>query len=894
MGMKEYTNMSQYSEILHMTKFELAFCISYFISALIICVYSTPMGSLFSPDSTAYVLDAENFLGKFPIYYSAPIYPALIAIGMFFGLTLEQSAGIVPIICYSLVGFPLYLIGKTISRPVAGYLACIICLLCGKYLLYLATYAWTDMPFIFFSICALLFLTIYNKYQTSNSIVFTEFFVILASFTRLLGISLIPIGIIVIALNNKNLKKFLSSVFIFCLMPTVLFIIWMIKANKTYYFFSGTTSPLNLAKLPIDLSILKFITLAKEITSLGDIQIIFILIPFCFLVIYIYFKKRLIDFIKKTASLTICIIIYSIVLIESTSSLSTSIQNVPLEIRYVIPIYPYLVLMVILLFLYVYDEIDDRKYKFAFKAILIILLICLVAQGANSLYIEANDIRTQSIVNYSDREGLSRYISEYNVTPNDIYIDRKSVFSNLQMELFSHQTRHQIKIITNSIPGETILDNLSASSYSGQATSLADLIKKNRDRPIYIIVSYKVSQIYSRNSSKYICLSNPYKFSESIIYKVELKENESDFSDSSIITNSNSISNSIITHLVGNFKGSKNSQLLLLSHNSKSTKNQDVQILDFVKGFPDEIKYKKPSQETRYLANLPDFNSTILAGDFMDLGYSQALFINRNLKGDKIIIEDFSQEKPLAITRYSEVLRNDSYLKNLFNPNNLQLTGDFLDIGYIQVLSMDRNSKDGKLEIVDFKKGKPHAFMEISEIEDDLRIPIASLLDHGDLQFAGDFMGLGYSQILFINLNHSKAENAKIVIADFSKTPPSVKYLEKWGESSIFSGWLDANDTQLVGDFMGIGHSQVLFVSDPHKGGKIMIADFSPDKPFATIKFSERWVKGVFEGWLDINDTRVAGDFAGLGYDQILFINSSLNGIRTKIVDFKYGMPIQL
>ncbi len=240
------------------------------------------------------------------------------------------------------------------------------------------------------------------------------------------------------------------------------------------------------------------------------------------------------------------------------------------------------------------------------------------------------------------------------------------------------------------------------------------------------------------------------------------------------------------------------------------------------------------------------------------------------------------------------MLGDNSTLKELFNSNNTRHAGNFQGLGYSQVLFIDHNSEDGKLAIVDFRKGRPHAFTEISEIGDDL-IPLASLLDRGNIQLAGDFMGLGHSQVLFLNRNHSKTETAKIVISDFSKVPPSIKYLEKWGESSLFGGWLDANDTQLVGDFMGLGHSQVLFVNHLHKGGKIMIADFSQGKPPASNKFGENWDKGImFEGWLDINDSRVAGDFAGLGYDQILFLNSSHNGIRGTIVDFKNSMPIPI
>ena len=72
-----------------------------------------------------------------------------------------------------------------------------------------------------------------------------------------------------------------------------------------------------------------------------------------------------------------------------------------------------------------------------------------------------------------------------------------------------------------------------------------------------------------------------------------------------------------------------------------------------------------------------------------------------------------------------------------------------------------------------------------------------------------------------------------------------------------------------------------------------MITDFSLGKPPAIIKYCESLGRGViFQGWLEINDTKIAGDFMGLGNSQIIFFNRSLNGIQAEIVDFTNKMPI--
>jgi len=357
------------------------------------------------------------------------------------------------------------------------------------------------------------------------------------------------------------------------------------------------------------------------------------------------------------------------------------------------------------------------------------------------------------------------------------------------------------------------------------------------------------------------------------------------FSKDYLISNSSSIKFA----RSGNFIGQKHDQLLILKSNPSSIKENILQILDFAKSSPVKIEYDdRPG--TAWL----NANHSLLSGDFMGLGYDQAFHIGRHPTGDKIVIEDFSQGKAPAIVRYSEVLANNSALKNLADAEDAQLAGDFLDRGYSQVLFIDRNPKGGKLVIADFSKGKKPATTEFSEIDGNSTL-LSSLLDDKDKQFSGDFMSLGHSQLLMINCKHTEAKEPKIIIADFSKRSwwgksASVKYPENWGESTYLCGWLDPNDTQLVGDFMGLGHSQVLFVNHNNAGGKITIADFSQGK--IANKYWENWDKGpIFQGWLDINDTRIAGDFKGLGYSQVLFLNNSINGSNATIVPFINGKP---
>jgi len=891
MRLKEHFDYGKYAEVLHLNKFELAFCVGYFVLALGICLYSTPDGSLFSPDSTVYVMQAEEIYKNHNLdsIAGAPMYSILIALIMGLGLTSEQSAAIIPIIFYSLLGYPLFLIGRIISRPITGYLSCIACLFCGKYLSYVSMCAWTEMPYIFFSVVAILFIAIFNRYGYVSSINIAGVFIPLAILTRYIGFVLIPIGIMVIAINIKNFKKAIKMIISFSLISIIPIGIWIL-VRKTNLYEMSTTPPIRsfsttIHQFRINLEQLFY----NDYGLVAIIVMLFVIIA----IIAIYLNKRLTAFTKDTIPLTGYIIIYCTIIILLTSSYDGYSLVSGLHLRYMIPIFPFMVL-------FVFSSFSDRynsknTHNTVFKILPVILCILLVAQGANSLYSMANDTRIQSTINYEDGVGLDRYIYKYNINVSNIYIDRSLDWPKFHMVLHLRNPNNTFyTLILNSIPGKTIFDNFTIfhSIYSGPSSTLSELIESNKDLPTFIIIPYKVAQIYMNNLSKDICLNNPYKFSNSIILEASLpKNNES--CDSNLAPDAHILGRnvSIEMSLAGNFMGTKHmsqnyDQLLLLNSSRSDTKKNEfnLKILDLIRGSSSEFAYPDRLRTTKPIADRSD---TLLTGDFMGLGYDQALSIKRDPKGDKIVIEDFSRGKSTAIIRYSEVLSNNSTFRNLIDAEDIQLAGDFLFLGHSQVLFIDRNPKTKRLVIADFAKGKLSLTREIPLRGDSARI--GQWLDDKDLQLAGDFMGIGHSQILFINCNHTKEEIAKITIVDFGngKDLPSVRYQENWGESPLLEGWLDADDTQLVGDFMHLSHSQVLLVNHGHGGGKIMIIDFSRGKPPADTKYSEMWNGGtLFEGWLGLNDTKVAGDFKGLGYSQVLFLNSSINGLNATILDF--------
>jgi len=881
MKLKEYLDKSKYLEILHLTRYELSFCLAYFVSALIICIYSTPGGSIFSPDSVWYISNADNFLSIFPYYgHSAPIYPALIAIGTGLGLTSAQSASVIPIICYSLLGFPIFLIGKIMGHPIIGYASCIICLFCGKYLLWVSTYAWSESPYILFSLLFMLFLLIYNKTEYLSAIALADIFLILAALTRIIGIVLIPVEILIIMNKSKGLKDSIIRIFRYSFIPAAFLILWLLMTNTSYSSnisdYKGSIAS-NPNKFTFVSNLIQFETLMEKIyyNDYEPISIIIILfILAC--VIYIGYKQHTINLIRTTSPFTSYIILYSFMVILLSSNSFINLPGLGLEFRFLLPIYPYIILLIVSLLVITYELIGDKFYKSVFKTVCVLLITCIIAQGASNLYIQASSIRTQSLSEYPDKLKLDEYISEYNITNNDtVYFDW-SGGSNSHFSLVFQQRTPNIKkmYIKSKSSKTTILDNLTipfAGAGPASATSILDLIRENKNHSIYLIAPLKVLQNYVVQPPKDICFINPVKFTRTFICMVNLRNNEtcnnSTFSKYYIIEGNSSIK----AALAGNYMGYNHDQLLILN-----AKKDTMQILEFTKGSPAKIEF----EDQLGAANA---NHSLLSGDFIGLGYDQVFHLDM----DKIIIEDFSQGKAPAIIRYSEVLANNSALGKLVDAGDAMLAGDFLGRGHSQVIFVDR--KDVKLVIADFSKGKTPETTEITGIEGNSTL-LGFMLDERDRRYAGDFMGFGNSQLMMINCNRTGDKEPKIIIADFEKGSESMRYQENWKESPLFGGWLDANDTQLVGDFMGLGHSQVLFVNHGYNSGKTMIADFSQGKSPANIKYWENWNNGeLFKGWLSINDTRIAGDFNELGYSQVLFLNSSVNGLNATIVEFING-----
>jgi M6 family metalloprotease-like protein len=316
-----------------------------------------------------------------------------------------------------------------------------------------------------------------------------------------------------------------------------------------------------------------------------------------------------------------------------------------------------------------------------------------------------------------------------------------------------------------------------------------------------------------------------------------------------------------------------------------------VMVGDVSSGHPPIVaKYWEEYGESPALNGWLEPTDLRLVGDFTGVGHSQVMFINRSGNGGKVMIADFSAAHAPIAVQYWEDWGDNSALNGWLDPNDLRFVGDFMGVGHDQVMFVNRSGAEGKVMIADFSAGHPPIAVKYLETWGQTNV-LNGWLDSGDVWLAGDFVGLGHDQVMFINRGGT---GGKVMIGDFSSghPPVTVKYWEDWGHNPVLNGWLDTNDLRLIGDFMGLGHDQVMFVNRSGTEGKVMIGDFSSGKPPVAVKYLEKWGDSpALNGWLDADDYCLVGDFVGLGHDEVMFINSGGSGGKVMVADFGAGHP---
>jgi len=190
------------------------YCTGMAIIILVVTLVATRNGAGLDPDSVVYVATGRDlYLGRgFGDFVAwPPGYPLLIAGGMHLGLAAEQAARLVPALSISLSTFPLFIMGRLLGGRTAGYLSSLIPLVLWPLAL-VSVYAWSEMPYIFFSLCSVLCLTCLAASDGSRGRLYLLFvaavFAACVALMRYIGVSVIVTGALVILLDRRfSLKQ---------------------------------------------------------------------------------------------------------------------------------------------------------------------------------------------------------------------------------------------------------------------------------------------------------------------------------------------------------------------------------------------------------------------------------------------------------------------------------------------------------------------------------------------------------------------------------------------------------------------------------------------------------------------------------------------------------------
>lgn len=274
-----------------------------------------------------------------------------------------------------------------------------------------------------------------------------------------------------------------------------------------------------------------------------------------------------------------------------------------------------------------------------------------------------------------------------------------------------------------------------------------------------------------------------------------------------------------------------------------------------------------------------------LQGDFRGLGYDQMLFINTDGWGGRVMITDFRDGAAPSEVRYHESWGQSVLLDGWHNPEDLQLAGDFLNRGHDQVLFFNRSGTGGRVMITDFSDGVVPSEAGYHE-EWSAPNSFEDCSEPDDRFYVGDFQNRGYDQVLCLNRSGT---GTRVKLLDFSAGvgPAQVRYVEASGAFTVLDGLMDADDNQAAGDFRGLGYDQLLLVNNGTTGTAMLIADFLDGVAPAEVRYSE--AQGVSYYPTLLANRMLVGDFRGLGHDQVLYGSWNDPTYFTTILDFADG-----
>jgi hypothetical protein len=221
------------------------------------------------------------------------------------------------------------------------------------------------------------------------------------------------------------------------------------------------------------------------------------------------------------------------------------------------------------------------------------------------------------------------------------------------------------------------------------------------------------------------------------------------------------------------------------------------------------------------------------------------------------------------------------------------LSGDFLVPGQQRLLFFNTEMIGGAFSVRALSDVAGVGNMTTEVVVDwtpTLQQKLAGFHDVGDKIMAGDFTGMGRAQLLFFNTAAVDAAFQVAAVDSASSTLQSVTFIP-WTAalSASLTGWIDAGDKMVAGDFAGNGRAQIMFLNTAggSQGAASLRQYDSASNSFQILK-TVPWSKisGTSALWTNQSMKTLVGDFLGLGRDQLMFLNPAASGVAISIWKF--------
>lgn len=207
------------------------------LGASIILLRTHTYGVGIGSDETQYVSMARNlaegngftnYMGRHPPWWP-PLYPALLAVGIPFGLDAPDAARFLNATAFGLIVFlsGLYLARRVEFRLLA--LGVAMALLVSPTLMSVSSDALTDGLFLLLALLSLITLDGHLGSGRRSALVWAAVFASLSVLTRYAGALVVAIGFLMLLLNGRNGRGSLKNVVIYALVATLPISAWMVR-----------------------------------------------------------------------------------------------------------------------------------------------------------------------------------------------------------------------------------------------------------------------------------------------------------------------------------------------------------------------------------------------------------------------------------------------------------------------------------------------------------------------------------------------------------------------------------------------------------------------------------------------------------------------------------------